>query len=67
MWRNHQGMPVLHWQEGVARGGTYCFHFLDLLGEMSQRYRVEIHAYVLMDDHSCPDGLQEGNLHETID
>ncbi len=30
---------------------SYCFHFLDLLGEMSQRYSVEIHAYVLMGNH----------------
>lgn len=30
---------------------SYCFHFLDLLGEMSVRFGVEVHAYVLMDNH----------------
>ena len=26
-------------------------HFLELLEEMSERYRVRVHAYVLMDNH----------------
>ena len=30
---------------------SYNFHFLDLLGEMSNRFAVEVHAYVLMDNH----------------
>ena len=30
---------------------SYCFHFLDLVGEMAERYGVEVHAYVLMGNH----------------
>jgi len=30
---------------------TFCEHFLDLLGEMSVRFGVEVHAYVLMGNH----------------
>ncbi len=30
---------------------SYCAHFLDLLGEMSNRFGVEVHAYVLMWNH----------------
>ena len=30
---------------------SYCFHFLELLGEMSGRYGVEVHAFVLMGYH----------------
>jgi len=30
---------------------AYCFHFLDLLGEMSQRYGIEVHVYNLMGNH----------------
>lgn len=30
---------------------SYFFHFLDLLGEMSLRFRVEVHAYVLLENH----------------
>jgi len=30
---------------------SYCAHFLDLLGEMSGRFGVEVHAYVLMGNH----------------
>ena len=26
-------------------------HFLELVGEMSERHQVEVHAYVLMDNH----------------
>jgi len=30
---------------------SFRLHFLDLLGEMSERFGVEVHAYVLMDNH----------------
>ncbi len=30
---------------------SFCLHFLDLLGEMSERFGVEVHAYVLMGNH----------------
>jgi REP element-mobilizing transposase RayT len=30
---------------------SFCHHFLDLLGEMSERFSVEVHAYVLMGNH----------------
>lgn len=30
---------------------SFCFHFLDLLGEMTERFGVEVHAYVLMGNH----------------
>ncbi len=30
---------------------TFCLHFLDLLAEMSARFGVEVHAYVLMGNH----------------
>ena len=30
---------------------SFRFHFLDLLGEMSERFVVEVHAYVLMGNH----------------
>jgi len=30
---------------------SYCAHFLDLLGEMTERFGVEVHAYVLMGNH----------------
>jgi putative transposase len=30
---------------------SYCFPFLELLGEMSGRYGVEVHAFVLMGSH----------------
>jgi REP element-mobilizing transposase RayT len=30
---------------------VFCLHFLDLLGEMSERFCVEVHAYVLMGNH----------------
>jgi REP element-mobilizing transposase RayT len=30
---------------------SFHFHFLDLLGEMSERFGVEVHAYVLMGNH----------------
>ncbi len=30
---------------------TFRLHFLDLLGEMTDRFGVEVHAYVLMDNH----------------
>jgi len=30
---------------------SFCLHFLDLLGEMTDRFGVEVHAYVLMDNH----------------
>ncbi len=30
---------------------SFCLHFLDLLGEMSERFGVEVHAYVLLRNH----------------
>ena len=30
---------------------SFHFHFLDLLGEMTERFGVEVHAYVLMGNH----------------
>ena len=36
---------------------SYCRHFLDLLGEMSARYGVEVHAFVLMGNHYHQDGI----------
>lgn len=30
---------------------SYCLHFLDLLGEMSLRYDIEVHVYTLMGNH----------------
>lgn len=30
---------------------SFCLHFLDLLGEMSGRFGVQVHAYVLMGNH----------------
>lgn len=30
---------------------SFCLHFLDLLGDMSDRFGVEVHAYVLMGNH----------------
>lgn len=30
---------------------SFCVHFLDLLGGMSERFGVEVHAYVLMVNH----------------
>jgi putative transposase len=48
------------WYHVMSRGierraifldNSYCFHFLDLLGEMTSRFNVEVHAYVLMGNH----------------
>jgi len=30
---------------------SFHFHFLDLLGEMTERFGVEVHAYILMTNH----------------
>lgn len=30
---------------------SYCVHFLELLGSMSERFAVEVHGYVLMGNH----------------
>ena len=30
---------------------SFCLHFLDLLGEMTDRFGVEVHAYVLVGNH----------------
>jgi len=30
---------------------SFCLHFMDLLGELRERFGVEIHAYVLMGNH----------------
>ncbi len=48
------------WYHVVSRGierraifldDSFCLHFLDLLGGMSERFGVEVHAYVLMGNH----------------
>ena len=35
----------------IFDGETECEHFLDLLGEVRERYRFVIHAYCLLDTH----------------
>lgn len=30
---------------------SFCLHFLDLLGQMTERFGAEVHAYVLMGNH----------------
>ena len=35
----------------IFLGDDYGKHFLELVGEMSERYTVEVHAYVLMGNH----------------
>lgn len=44
------------WYQVMSRGierrtifvdASYCEHFLDLLGEMTERFSVKVHAYVL--------------------
>ena len=42
--RGHNRRNIF-WDEGDRR------HYLGLVKEMTVRYRVEIHAYVLMDNH----------------
>jgi len=37
--------------QAIYRDDTDRFHFLELLAEMVERYSVEVHAYVLMDNH----------------
>ena len=49
---------------------SYRLHFLELLSEMSSRYSVQVHAYVLMDNHyhlilrtpgaNCSQAMQNG-------
>jgi REP element-mobilizing transposase RayT len=38
-------------QRAIFLDDSYCAHFLDLLGEMTERFAVEVHAYVLMGNH----------------
>jgi len=38
-------------RQGIYRNDRDCEHFVKLLGEMSARYGVEVHAYVLMGNH----------------
>ena len=38
-------------RKAIYRDDRDRFHFLDLLGEMVERYGVQVHAYVLMDNH----------------
>lgn len=38
-------------QRPIFLGKGYHLHFLELLEEMSERYRVGVHAYVMMDNH----------------
>ena len=35
----------------IFRDDSDRFHFLELLGELSERFGVRVHAYVLMDNH----------------
>ncbi len=43
---------------------SFRLHFLELLGDMSERFGVEVHAYVLMGNHSGPwQGCQQGRIH----
>src|SRR5678809_1245797 len=37
--------------KAVYRADSDRFHFLELLGEATERFAVRIHAYVLMDNH----------------
>ncbi|MFN2351635.1 MAG: transposase [Kiritimatiellia bacterium] len=48
------------WYHVISRGierrpifldDSFCLHFLDLLGKMSKRYGVEVHAYMLIGNH----------------
>jgi len=38
-------------RRAIFLDNSYCFHFLDLLGEMTSRFNVEVHAYVFMGNH----------------
>ena len=38
-------------RKAIFRDAPDRFHFLELLAELTQRYRVRAHAYVLMDNH----------------
>ena len=38
-------------REAIFRDDRGCVHFEELLGGMSARYGLEVHAYVLMDNH----------------
>ena len=38
-------------RRAIFRGDTDRRHFLELLGELTARFRVVLHAYVLMDNH----------------
>ena len=35
----------------IFLGDDDCRHFLELLGEMLERYATEVHRYVLMGNH----------------
>ncbi len=35
----------------IYHGAAYYHHFIELLGEMSERYNVEVHAYCLLSNH----------------
>jgi REP element-mobilizing transposase RayT len=38
-------------RKAIYRADTDRLHFLELLGQMVERYGVQVHAYVLMDNH----------------
>ena len=38
-------------RRAIFLDNSYCFHFLELLGEMTSRFNIEVHAYVLMGNH----------------
>ncbi len=38
-------------RKAIFRGDTDRFHFLELLGELGERFGARVHAYVLMDNH----------------
>jgi REP element-mobilizing transposase RayT len=38
-------------RRAIYRNDQDRLHFLKLVGEMIQRYGVQVHAYVLMDNH----------------
>lgn len=38
-------------RKAIYRDDTDRFHFLELLGQMGERFGLQVHAYVLMDNH----------------
>lgn len=60
------------WSRGVNRGIIFRddddrYHMLEVLGRASERYRIAIHAYVLMDNHyHLIADTPEGNLSKAM-